>query len=171
MTNTQFYLNEIKNVIDTVEDLQYEPIDRKYQTVQIVLTLSGYLVLATSALLFLLLDNCLWFFLAEGIILIAMSINFIIVRKAWIFKGFALREYDISYRSGIIFPVITTIPYNRMQQVSVKQNPVSKFFNLYSVEVVNGAQAMSSLTIPGLTEERANQIKNIVIDRLRHEQD
>lgn len=171
MTNTQFYLNEIKNVIDTVEDLQYEPIDRKYQIVQIVLTLSGYLVLATSALLFLLLDNCLWFFLAEGIILIAMSINFIIVRKAWIFKGFALREYDISYRSGIIFPIITTIPYNRMQQVSVKQNPVSKFFNLYSVEVVNGAQAMSSLTIPGLTEERANQIKNIVIDRLRHEQD
>lgn len=171
MTNTQFYLNEIKNVIDTVEDLQYEPIDRKYQTVQIVLTLSGYLVLAASALLFLLLDNCLWFFLAEGIILIAMSINFIIVRKAWIFKGFALREYDISYRSGIIFPIITTIPYNRMQQVSVKQNPVSKFFNLYSVEVVNGAQAMSSLTIPGLTEERANQIKNIVIDRLRHEQD
>lgn len=171
MTNTQFYLNEIKNVIDTVEDLQYEPIDRKYQTVQIVLTLSGYLVLATSALLLLLLDNCLWFFLAEGIILIAMSINFIIVRKAWIFKGFALREYDISYRSGIIFPIITTIPYNRMQQVSVKQNPVSKFFNLYSVEVVNGAQAMSSLTIPGLTEERANQIKNIVIDRLRHEQD
>lgn len=171
MTNTQFYLNEIKNVIDTVEDLQYEPIDRKYQIVQIVLTLSGYLVLATSALLLLLLDNCLWFFLAEGIILIAMSINFIIVRKAWIFKGFALREYDISYRSGIIFPIITTIPYNRMQQVSVKQNPVSKFFNLYSVEVVNGAQAMSSLTIPGLTEERANQIKNIVIDRLRHEQD
>ena len=58
-----------------------------------------------------------------------------------------------------------------MQQVSLKQNPISKYLHLYSVEVVNGAQALASLTIPGLTEERANLIKSTVIDKLRYEQD
>lgn len=153
-----------------VEELHYEPVDPRYRTVQLVLTVLGYLLLAVLALLLLLLDDCLWIVLAESIILVALVTNIIIARKAWSFKGYALREYDITYRSGIIFPTVTTIPYKRVQQVSVKQNPVSKIFNLYSVEVVNGAQALSSLTIPGLTEERAAQIKSIVIERMRYDQ-
>lgn len=156
--------------VSPVEELHYEPVDRRYRTVQLVLTVLGYLLLAVLALLLLLLDDSVWMILAESIIIVALVTNLIIVRKAWSFKGYALREYDITYRSGIIFPTITTIPYKRMQQVSVKQNPVSKIFNLYSVEVVNGAQALSSLTIPGLTEERAALIKSIVIERMRYDQ-
>lgn len=83
-------------------------------------------------------------------------------------QGYALRENDITYRRGIIFPKLTTIPFERIQQVSVKQNPVSKFYGLFAVEIVNGAQGLSSLTIPGLTEDTANQIKNRVIDRLNN---
>ena len=119
----------------------------------------------------LLIDDYLWCISAECMILAAMAVNLFIAYKAWKFKGYALRENDITYRSGVIFPIVTTVPYDRLQQVSVKQNPVSKLFDMYSVEVVNGAQAMSSLTIPGLTEERANRIKSIVIDRLKNEQD
>lgn len=193
MSNHQFNLDEIKasdnlieegqaeatdqmakllsNEIDPVGQLQYEPIDRHYRIVQIILTALGYLGLAILALPLLLIEDSIWFVLAEGVILLAMIVNLIIVQKAWRFKGYALREYDINYRSGIIFPTITTIPFNRMQQVSLKQNPISKYLHLYSVELVNGAQAMSSLTIPGLTEQRANQIKSTVIDKLRYEQD
>lgn len=171
MSNNQLNLEcLIKEEIDPVENMHYESIDNRYRSVQMVLTAVGYLSLAGLALMLLLLDNSLWCIIAEGIIAITLIINMIIIRKAWIFKGYALRKYDISYRSGIIFPTITTIPYDRMQQVSIKQNPISKYFNLYSIEVVNGAQAMASMTIPGLTEERANQIKNIVINRLRYDQ-
>ena len=98
-----------------------------------------------------------------------MVVNLIIANKAWKFKGYALRDNDITYRSGLVFAKTTTIPYNRLQQVSVKQNPVSKLFSMYSVEVFNGAQGMASLTIPGLTEERANQIKDILIQKLRND--
>ncbi len=161
MTNTQ----------PPLEGLTYEGVDPRYRSVQIILTALLYLFFAAMALPLLFLDDILWFILAEGVIAVAMAVNLVIVSKAWRFKGYALRENDITYRSGVVFPKITTIPFSKMQQVSVKQNPISKFFNLYSVEVVNGAQAMASLNIPGLTKERANQIKSIVISKLKYEQD
>lgn len=158
-------------MLEPVDGLHYEHIDSRYRTVQIVLAGFGYIILAGLALLLLLLDDCIWCIIAECVILTALAINMAILRKAWSFKGYALREHDISYRSGVIFPKITTIPFNRMQQVSVKQNPVSRLLHLYSVDVVNGAQELSSMTIPGLSEERANQIKGIVIERMRHDPD
>ncbi len=167
MTNTQLTIEDIT----PIEDLNYEGVDPRYRSVQIILTALLYLLFAAAALPLLLLDDILWFILAEAIIVVAMAVNLVIVSKAWTFKGYALRENDITYRSGVVFPKITTIPFSKMQQVSVKQNPISKIFRLYSVEVVNGAQAMASLTIPGLTNERANQIKSIVISKLKYEQD
>ncbi|MDE6510879.1 MAG: PH domain-containing protein [Muribaculaceae bacterium] len=152
-----------------VDELQYEKINRKYRNVQMILTALGYLLLGGAALFLLLLDSCIWCIAAECVILMAFAINMFILRKAWEFKGFALRECDITYRSGVVFPKTITVPYLRLQQVSVKQNPVSKIFGLYAVELVNGAQGMASLTIPGLSEERANQIKDIAIEWLKND--
>ncbi len=167
MTNTQLILEDIT----PIEDLHYDGVNPRYRSVQIILTALLYVLFAALALLLMFLDDILWFILAEGVIVVAMAVNLVIVSKAWTFKGYSLRENDITYRSGVVFPTITTIPFSKMQQVSVKQNPISKIFNLYSVEVVNGAQTIASLNIPGLTNERANQIKSIVISKLKDEQD
>ena len=80
-----------------------------------------------------------------------------------------IREHDITYRSGIIFPSVTTVPFCKIQQVSIRQNPVSRLFGLYSVAVVNGAQLMTETAIPGLTRERAEEIKAFLIERVGNE--
>ena len=71
-----------------------------------------------------------------------------LIPKACAFMGFALREHDITWRTGIIFPSVTTIPFCKIQQVSIRQNPVSRLFGLYSVHIVNGAQMMADTAIP-----------------------
>lgn len=149
--------------------MEFEKIDKKYESVLLVSTALCYLVALGAALLILLLDTYIWCVAAECMIAVVGVTNILIVPRACRFKAYALREHDLSYRSGIIFPKITTIPFNRIQQVSVKQNPVSKFFGLYSVEVVNGAQALSSLTIPGLRKESADRIKGIILNKLQDE--
>ena len=169
MSNQQICIEDIIGDVRPVDELQYEKIDRKYRNVQMILTALGYLLLAGAALFLLLLDDCIWWIAAECVIVVAFAINMIILRKAWEYKGYALRENDITYRSGILFPMTTTVPYVRLQQVSVKQNPVSKIFRLYAVEIVNGAQGMASLTIPGLSEERANQIKDIALEWMKND--
>ncbi|MDE7408695.1 MAG: PH domain-containing protein [Muribaculaceae bacterium] len=169
MTNNQIMMEELTEDFKPIDELDYSPVESRYRNVQMILTALGYLLLGAAALFFLLLDNCVWCIAAECIIFVAFAANMFILRKAWEFKGYALREHDITYRSGIVFPKTTTIPYSRLQQVSVKQNPVSKIFGLYAVEIVNGAQGMASLTIPGLSEEKANQIKNISIEWLKND--
>ena len=169
MTNQQIWIEDMMADIRPIEELRYERIDCRYRNVQMILTALGYMLLGAAALFLMLLDNHVWCVAAECVIAIALAINMFILRKAWEFKGYALRERDITYRSGIVFPKTTPVPYVRLQQVSVKQNPVSKIFGLYAVEIVNGAQGMASLTIPGLSEERANQIKGIVIEWLKND--
>lgn len=149
-----------------IEDLTFGKLNGKYRAVQIAGAVLVYSALAAMALLLLISDNIWWCVIAECMIIAVFVFNIMILREAYLFKGYALREHDISYRTGMIFPKITTIPYRRIQQVSIEQNPVSKFFGLYSVEVVNGAQTLSSLTIPGLTEDMARQIKNCITEKL-----
>lgn len=53
--------------------------------------------------------------------------------------------------------------------MSVCQNPVTRLFGLYSVDLVNGAQLLATIRIPGLTEERADKVKALVIESIKNE--
>ena len=147
------------DTIDRIDELRYEPVSPKYKSVQ---TASAAIVFA---------DTPWWCVAAEALIVVSFIINLAILRKAYRFKGYALREHDITYRSGVIFPKITTVPFSRIQQVGISQNPVSKFFGLCAVDVVNGAQGLSSLVIHGLTQEKADRIKCVITQRLNNDYD
>lgn len=106
---------------------------------------------------------------AESVLLAAAAVNMLFLPKAYAYKGFAIREHDITYRSGIIFPKTVTIPFCKVQQVSVRQTPVTRMFGLYAVDIVNGAQFLAETTIPGLTKEKADRIKALLIERIDNE--
>ena len=169
MSNRQINMNDITRV----EQLVYTPLEKKYLHVQQTNVVIVYLILMGIGLFWLLaLDSAtrLWGCLLTEIgLLMTLLINLWILPKAYNFKGFAIREHDITYRSGILFPSVITIPFCKIQQVSISQNPVSRYFRLYSVDLVNGAQLESAAHIPGLSEDRANEIKALVIERVRHE--
>ncbi|MDE5660605.1 MAG: PH domain-containing protein [Muribaculaceae bacterium] len=156
---------------DPVDELRFEPVSPKYRSVQIISAAIAYSLTAAFALLLLELPTPLWCVAAEAAIVLAFLINLIILRKAYLVKGYALREHDITYRSGVIFPKTTTVPFSRVQQVSISRNPVSKLFNLCALDIVNGAQGLSSLTVKGLTPEKAETIKSIITRRLNNGHD
>lgn len=162
MSNRQIEID----AIDRIEELSYLPVSPKYKSVQITSACITYIILAGLALLLLLLGSPWWCIATEIGIVISFAVNLVILQKAYLFKGYALRENDISYRSGVIFPKITTVPLSRIQQVSINQNPISRFFNLCEIEIVNGAQVLMSLEISGLTRDRAEEIKSIIISKI-----
>lgn len=162
MSNHQVNLNNI----DRVEQLSYEPVCNNYKRVQIANAIITYSIFAAMGLFLLLADSPWWCIAAEILIVGCCIVNLIILRDAYRYKGYAMREHDISYRSGVIFPKITTIPLSRVQQVSVRQGPVSRYFGLSTVNIVNGAQGLSSLDIPGLHKEDAEKIKTFITGKL-----
>lgn len=169
MTNRQLNFENI----DKVENLNYTPLEKKYLKVQTVKTILVYIIFMGLTLLFLLAEEFAYRVVTtigiECVFLTAMIVNLFLLPKAYSYKGFAIREHDITYRSGIIFPKTVTIPFCKVQQVSVRQTPVTRMFGLYAVDIVNGAQFLAETTIPGLTKEKADGIKALLIERIDNE--
>lgn len=169
MSNKQINLEDT----DRIDQLNYEPLEPKYIKVQFISTILTYLILLALPFFFLLTEDFNYqtelMIITECVILLAGVINLWFLPKAYAYKGFAIREHDITYRSGIIFPSTVTIPFCKIQQVSIQQNPIGRIFKLYSVDIVNGAQLLAETNIPGLTEERANKIKTLLVERVKDE--
>ncbi len=77
-------------------------------------------------------------------------------------KGFALREKDVSYKRGIIFQTITTIPLSRIQHSEVVRGPLDRFFGLSSVKIYTAGGNSSDVVIPGLALENAEKVREFI---------
>ena len=150
MTNRQLDMENI----DRVDNLVYTPLEKRYLNARIAGTVLAYAGLMVLPLFILLAEDlkgrgtiiaC-----AESLLALAALINLMLIPKACAFMGFALREHDITWRTGIIFPV-------------------SRLFGLYSVHIVNGAQMMADTVIPGLAREKADEVKELLIERAKYE--
>ncbi len=169
MTNRQLILEDI----DKVENLTFVPLEKDYLKVQFVSTVLAWLGLMLLPLFLLFWEEPgvrnIVLISVEAILAAAAAVNLMILPKAFAHKGFAVREHDITYRSGIVFPSVTTVPFCKIQQVSLRQNPVSRLFGLYAVDIVNGAQMQAETVIPGLTREKAEEMKSLLIERANNE--
>lgn len=169
MNNKQLNLDNL----DKVTNLTYEPLEKKFLKVQFVSTLLIYLCLMILPLFLILTKDFSYrntiIIGLECSLIIAAFINLLLIPKAYTYKGFAIREHDISYRSGIIFPSVITIPFCKIQEVSIRQNPVTRLFGLYSIDIINGAQFQAKTSISGLTKERTNEIKAVIIEYIQNE--
>ena len=167
MVNRQIWPEEVQ----PVEKLAFEHVEPKYVKVVIARITLVYLLLMGCATLILTSDysHKMTVFIAGEIVLaLAYVINVAMSAKIFAFKGYALRDHDITYRSGIFFPKTTTVPFSKIQQVTVRMNPVSRIFGLYYVDVVNGTQnALNQITIPGLFHHRARQIETLLISEIK----
>lgn len=153
--------------IQPIENLCFEHVESSYMKVVAIRIAVVYIILMGCALLLPLLWDNRWLLAGvECAVAVAFAVNVALARKIYDFKGYALRERDISYRSGIFFPTVTTIPFSKIQQVSMRMNLASRIFGLYYVDVINGSQsAMNQLTIPGLTHDKAERLKSLLVNK------
>ena len=91
--------------------------------------------------------------------------------KGYKVQGYALREKDINYKKGVIIKTTTSIPFNRVQHCEIKQGPVARQFGLSTLEVFTAGGQSSDLTIPGITPELAQQLKEFIINKTNLEDD
>jgi len=85
------------------------------------------------------------------------------IEKGFPLRLFGIRQYDIIYQSGFFYFTETVIPYNRIQHVEIKQGPLSRFFNLYSLRLYTAGASSGDLIIDGLDKETAKKLKAKVL--------
>ena len=99
------------------------------------------------------------FLVLFGLILLYLIASF---RK----RKYALREKDISYKSGLLVKKLTTVPFSRIQHVETDEKPVSRIFGLSSLSVYTAGDSSDDLVIKGITKETALQIKEFITTKI-----
>lgn len=104
------------------------------------------------------------------IVAIAGVLTFLIImlsRLAFVKKGFAFRNHDVLFRSGIIATSTIVIPYNRIQHVALHEGLVSRFFGLAKVQVFTAGGSSSDIEIPGIEKLQAEDIKQLLMGKIQ----
>lgn len=152
------------------ESIHFEMISKKYLTKNFV-TLSiwlvvfgiGWEIFAYNQPKFIL---NLGLGLALLVFFIFGYINAFLAQKKY---GYALREKDILYRRGYLVNKVTVIPFNRIQHVTTSQGLVEKFFKIARLKLFTAGGQGSDISIPGLSPQLADDLKEAVAKKLRTE--
>ncbi|WP_316747243.1 PH domain-containing protein [Pedobacter gandavensis] len=74
-------------------------------------------------------------------------------------RGFAIREKDLIYKSGIISISTSVIPFSRIQHITLNEGVFSRMFNLAALHIYTAGGISGNIVIPGLDIELARTIK------------
>ena len=155
------------------EEVQFTPLHPKYKNL-IVFNLAmiiSVLFFVSTVVFFLkselfnlqvILMGLLFLVSLSGVLILIALTSF---RK----RGFAFREHDVVFKSGVISDTTTIIPYNRVQHVAVHQGFISRKLGLASVEIFTAGGSGSDLEIPGIQKEQAEKIKQLLMTKLNSE--
>lgn len=153
------------------EEVQLNKLHPDYFKVIIIkrIIFSLVLIIALAAFSYFkssLFSNQVW--LIFGIILfVLIGFSFFYAKICFRNKGFALREHDVIFKSGVISETTTIVTNNRVQHVALHQGLLSRFFGLASIELFTAGGSSSDLKINGLLLDDAKKIKESVSVKIK----
>jgi len=79
------------------------------------------------------------------------------------YMGYALREKDVSFKSGWLWRSTTTVPFNRVQHCDIKEGLIDRQFGLAKLTIYTAGGQSTDLMIPGLLPETAERLKTYIL--------
>jgi uncharacterized protein len=163
--NSQIAVSELPQV----EAVDFQRLSPAYRTVELVATAILFSFLFFGWLMFYLLNTlpAVWpVWAALGLWTLLFSLSMFLSWKRWEVAGYALREYDIIHKHGVVFRSVTTIPFSRMQHCEISRGPVESAFGLATLRVFTAGGSSSDLSIEGLPVEEAQRIKEFITRKI-----
>ena len=162
------FTNETINIstLPKFEETALNPLQKSYFKVMLIQfgIVYGILLIGIIALYFisikeLIQDKIIYFAIGWFVLVV---LNFLFLRISFAKKGFALREHDVIFKSGVISETTTIVTNNRVQHVALHQGMLSRIFGLASIELFTAGGSSSDLKINGLLLDDAKKIKESV---------
>ena len=82
-------------------------------------------------------------------------------------KGVCLREHDIVYQHGLFYQKTLFLPINRIQHIETERGPLQRQMGLSTIKFFSAGGASADLQIAGLTQENAESLRQLVLERTR----
>jgi len=81
-------------------------------------------------------------------------------------KGYAIRDKDIVYKSGVFWRTVTAIPFNRIQHVEKSSTPLDRKFHIATLQLFTAGGTGGDLRIHGLSTRTAEKLRTFILDRV-----
>lgn len=163
------------SLLPTVQDIQYESLDIAYRKVNII---STAIFFALILIVYLIVSIFVHFLLSFPWILLFLStwtlfttLFMVLSIKSYDYQGYAIRDKDIIYKTGIFFRSSLIIPFNRIQHCEIEQGPIDRLFGLAELSLFTAGGSGSDLKIPGLAQDRANSLKNYITNKVAQDEE
>lgn len=147
----------------TIGDGTWHQISPKYVWVQFISTGIVFVLILAAALVLSLVLGQTWVWIPAGIVLVIMVWTLAILPRQARAYGFQLRADDLVFRRGILWQRFVAVPYGRMQLVDITHGPLDRGFGIAQLKLVTAA-ASTGVTIPGLPQQTAEQLRDVLID-------
>jgi membrane protein YdbS with pleckstrin-like domain len=95
-------------------------------------------------------------------ILAAIRLLFIIIGFSK--RQYALRDLDISYKSGVLIQSMVTVPLSRIQHIEIGEGFLSRFFKITTLDIFTAGDSSEDLSIHGIKRVKAEKIKEFIIN-------
>ena len=109
----------------------------------------------------------LWSFLAVGLVAggwVAKAVAWPLVDVPR--RGYAVRDKDILYKSGVLWRSAQAVPFNRIQHAVRGSGPVERGFGLASLTAYTAGGSGGDLRIAGLGEDVAERLRIYILGKL-----
>lgn len=162
--------------IPSIDDIQFEPLDIRYRTSQMLSSIIFFIAtLLPIIFAYFYLNKVdipfIWMVLVGLIWSLLFAVSLVYVYQSYNYEGYALREQDILYKSGIFFRSTLIVPFNRVQHAELQQGPIDRYFELGSLMLYTAGGSASDLVIKGLPYEKAQALKDIITKRIAHDEE
>lgn len=170
MSDTVFTNDSIvEATLPQASDVNYEGLAPSYARTMIIEWFGVWALLLTVKIginLFTPVDTLRselwWAFTLVGILIVSVFVWAPMVARS---RGFALRDHDIHYRSGIIWRKTVSLPFNRIQHVELESGPLERIFKLTTLKFFTAGGGNADMKIPALGFERASKLRSFVMEK------
>lgn len=101
--------------------------------------------------------------LAVGLLIVGLGVFFSYLR--WRRLTYTIGEQDIRVESGVISRAARSVPFERIQDVSLEQSLLPRLFGLVVVKFETGAGGGEDLKLAYLTEDEGERLRQVVRER------
>lgn len=173
-TNLSSAMQEFTNDpidIEALPDYEQVPLQelnpRYWNVVMIHIAIFLILLAAGISALLVFNEEARQYFVLCSLLYIAFAALLVILNRADINRrGFAVRDKDIIYRSGIIALTTTIIPFSRIQHIALHEGLFARMFGLGSLHIFTAGGSSGSLHIPGIEIAEARKIKELLMKQI-----
>lgn len=148
----------------------FQPVDPKYLRLIYYRIAITFLFMGAALAFLLLVSDEGWppalTWILAGFILFISVYSLIISKLSFPYRGYLIREKDLSYKRGLLTFKLSSIPYKRIQHVELNQGVLAKRMGLASIKIFTAGGSSDDLSIPGLPIETAKQIRAFLTEKI-----